>query len=54
MKINSLGSFLGTKATDLKTKAANNTDVDTDAIVTFNFCISNLNDSFKVPFIETK
>lgn len=54
MKINLLQPFLGTKVTDLKIKAANNTEVDTDGIVRFNFCISNLNDSFKVPFIVTK
>ena len=54
MKINSLVSFLGTKATDLKIKAANNTEVDIDGIVTFSFCISNLNDIFKVTFVITK
>ena len=54
MWINSLESFLGTKVLDLKIKAANNIEVDIDGIVTFNFCISSLNDSFKVPFIVTK
>ena len=54
MKNNSLESFLGTKATDLKIKAANNTEVDIYWIVTFNFCISKLNDNLKVPFIVTK
>ena len=53
-KINSSEFFLGTKATDLKIKAADNTKIDIDGIVTFNFCISNLNDSSKVPFIATK
>ena len=42
------------KATDLKIKATNNTEVYTDGTVTFNFFISNLNDSFKVPFIVAK
>ena len=43
MKINLLGSFLGTKTTDLKIKPAkkqidiDDTEVAVDAIVTFNF-----------------
>ena len=37
MKIKSLESFLGKKATDFKIKAAHNTEVDIDEIVTFNF-----------------
>ena len=52
MKFNLL--VLGMKEADLQIKVANNTEVHTDGIVTFNFCMSNLNDSFKVPFNVTK
>ena len=49
-----LESFLGMKVTDLKRKAANHTEIDIDGIIIQNFCISNLNDSFKVPFVIAK
>ena len=38
----------------IKLRAASNTELDTEGIVTFNFCIPSLNDSFVVPLIVTK
>ena len=54
VKFDLLESFLGWKVTDLIIKTTNNTEVDIGGIVAFNFWISDLNGSFKVPFIVTK
>ena len=54
MKIQSFEKFLGRKTSDIKLRATNNIELDTEGIITFNFCISSLNYSFVVPFIVTK
>ena len=54
MKTESLESFLGTQTSGIRLRAPNDTELDIERIVIFNFYIPCLNDSFEVAFNVTK